>query len=79
MMPPNSYEVMKAVLSAMADTEDISWIFYIIAVFQIATLLAGISKRVRANSVFLMLVAVSQLALPILLAFGVYFSLQPPA
>ena len=79
MMPPSPHEVMKALLSAMADTKNVSWVFYSIAVFQIAILLAGLSRRVRTHALFAILVALSQLALPALLAFGIYFSLGPPA
>lgn len=63
-------------LAAMADSQ-FSAIFYVVAIFQIALLVAGFSERARRHPMLAMLVVISQLILPTLLAFGVYYATRP--
>lgn len=65
-------------LAAMADSQ-FSGIFYIAAAFQMTLLIAGFFKGVRRHSMLVTLVAISQLILPVLLAFGFYYATRPVA
>lgn len=78
-MPSSPHEILKAFLSVMATTEDASWVLYVAATFQIALLIAGLSKRARRHSILVVLVAISQLILPVLLAVGFYYATKPVA
>lgn len=63
-------------LAAMADSQ-FSGIFYAVAIFQIAVLAAGLSERARRHPMLAVLIVISQLILPVLLAFGVYYATRP--
>ncbi len=78
-MPPTAHEIMKSLLSAMADTEDVSWVFYAIAFFQLSVAACHLSKYFRGKKILTILIIISSLIIPTLLVAGFYFSTKPIA
>lgn len=79
MTPPDTQEVLKAFLAAMATTEDGSWILYVVAVFQISAATCHLSKGFRNKRISTILVVVSSLLVPALLIAGFYYATRPVA
>ena len=69
---------LEGFLAAMADS-DLSTPFYVAGLFQMTLLFLGVSKTISSQSWYRVLVGIALLILPVLLAVGVYFAMQPVA
>ena len=65
-------------LVAVADSE-FSLPFQIVGVFHLLLFFLGLSQNIRTCIWYQILVGVALLSLPLLLAIGVYFAMQPVA
>ena len=79
MMPPNAQEVLKTFLSVMATTEDVAWLFYVVALFQISVAACHLNKNFRNKRILTILMTISALLLPVLLIVGFYYAMRPVA
>ena len=71
MMPPSTQEITKTVFSVIADTEEVSWIFYLVAAFQITIFSLGFIKSMRQKRWYVFITAVAILAFPAILFIGI--------
>jgi len=67
---PDKQEVLKTFLATMATTEDASWIFYVVALFQVSVAVLHLEKRFRLRTISTILLLVSALPVPLLLIAG---------
>lgn len=79
MTPPDAQDVLKAFLATMATTEDASWIFYVVASFQISVAALHLKKGFRHQRISAILLVVSALLIPLLLIAGFYCAMRPVA
>ena len=78
-MPPNTQEVISAFLATMADTDEVSWFFYCLAILHLTLFATFFLEQVRQSFLYKVILLISLAFFPILLCIGAYFATLPPA
>lgn len=69
---------LQGFLAAMADSQ-FSWIFYLIALFQVSIAAIHLTKRFRSSRIATPAIIVSSLMVPALLIIGFYYATRAVA
>jgi hypothetical protein len=69
---------LEGFLAVVADSQ-FSWLFYLIAFFQVSVAVCCLKKSFRNSRVAIILIIISSLLIPALLVVGFYYAIQPVA
>jgi cell division protein FtsX len=69
---------LEGYLAAMSDSQ-FSWIFYLIAFFQVSVAVMHLTKKFRSSKILTIVTIASLLIFPALLIIGFYFATRPVA